>query len=438
MTSKFLFIDTYLFLHFKPIEQIDWLKHLKTNKVVLVVVPIIVRELNKHKDTHPFKRIRQRAASALKKLDTLLEASTNSCANLRAGVEVCFEAKEPLLDFAKYHLSRDCQDDHLIASLIEFRNEHSGVEVVLLANDIGIKLKARHQAIETFCLPDELKLPEEPDPNEKRIKELEQENRQLKSRIPELNLSFKSGSKHAEFSLAKPIADSSGDEIEYRLEQVRRKYPKKSFDGSGVVREFGLQILRPPELSFSPEDISRYNANLEKFYKDYEHYLTRLSYCKKKERRTIELLITLVNEGTCPAEDVSIFLHFPDQFRLYDKEKLPDIQSPPEPPQEPKTILEKINNSPSNLNPVAIQAGLFNRSTPPNVSLLAIQGWNGDAVEFQVKKLKQRMSESLDSLYVVFDSYEEASSFRIDYRINAANVPNEVTGYLDVVIKKEG
>jgi rRNA-processing protein FCF1 len=308
MTSKFLFIDTYLFLHFKPIEQIDWLKHLKANKVVIVVTPVIVRELNKHKDTHPFKRIRQRAASALKKLDTLLEASTNSCANLRSGVEIRFEAMEPLIDFARYHLSRDCQDDHLIASIIEFRNEHSGVEVVLLANDIGIKLKARHQAIETFRLADELKLPEEPDPNEKRIKELEQENRQLKSRIPELNLSFKSGSKHTEFSLAKPIADSSVDEIEYRLEQLKHKYPKKSFGGSGVVRELGLQILRPPELSFSPDDISRYNAKLEEFYQDYEHYLTRLSFYQNRKRRTIELLIKLVNDGNCPAEDVSIFL----------------------------------------------------------------------------------------------------------------------------------
>jgi len=112
---------------------------------------------------------------------------------------------------------------------------------------------------------------------------------------------------------------------------------------------------------------------------------------------------------------------------LYDKNKRPNIPSPPEPPQEPKTILENLNNSPLNRNPLEIPVGLFNRSTYPNVSLPAIQSGNGDLVEFQVKKLKQRMPESIEPLYVVFDSYEGASSFSIDYRINAASLTISVT-----------
>jgi predicted ribonuclease YlaK len=284
MTSNFLFIDTYLFLHFKPIEQIDWLKHLKANKVVIVVTPIIVRELNKHKDTHPFKRIRQRAASALKKLDTLLEPSTNSCANLRSGVEVYFEVKEPILDFDKYHLSRDCQDDHLVASIIEVRDAHPDAKVLLLANDIGLKLKARHQGIKTFCLPNELQLPEEPDPNEKRIKELEQENRLLKSRIPQLKLSFNKDLNHTLFSLTKPVAELSGDEIENHLKRVRLKYPKRSIGGSGGVLG---SIASMGLMNYSSEDISKYNAELELFYIDYEEYLVQSSRYKNRQYRTV-------------------------------------------------------------------------------------------------------------------------------------------------------
>jgi rRNA-processing protein FCF1 len=435
MISKFLFIDTYLFLHFKPIEQIDWSKYLKADKVFIVVTPIVLRELNKHKDTHPFKRIRERAASALKKLDTLLEASTTLHANVRFGVEVYFEVKEPLCDFAKHHLSRDCQDDHLVASIIEFRDAHPDAKVVLLANDIGLKLKARHQGIETFQLPNDLQLIEEPDPNEKRIKEIEQENRLLKSRIPKLKLSFEKDLNHTLFSLNKPVTELSGDEIENHLKRVRLKYPKRSSGGSGGVLG---SIASMGLMYYSSEDISKYNAELEQFYIDYEAYLVQSSRYKNMQYRTIALFITFVNDGTCPAEDVSIFLHFPDRLKLYDKDNLSDIPSPPKPPQEPKTINEKLNSSSLNLNPIAIQPGFFNRSTPPNVSLLAIQGRDSDAVEFHVKKLKQRVSEQLDPLYVVFDSYEGASSFGIDYRINAANVPNEITGHLDVVIKKEG
>ena len=258
------------------------------------------------------------------------------------------------------------------------------------------------------------------------------------SSIPKLKLSFNSDVKYAEFPLEEPIADLLDNEIEYQLDQVKDKYPKKSLGGSGVVRGSELQISIPPEHSFSPEDISRYNTELEEFYKDYKHYLTRLSYYQNRKRRTIELLIKIVNEGTCPAEDVSISLHFPAQVRLYAKNPLHDIPSQPEPPQEPKRILDKINNSRLNLSPVAIQPGSFNRSISQNVSLLRIQDGNSGAVEFNVRKIQQRGNELLKPLYVGFDSYEGASSFEIDYRINAANVPNEITGHLDVVIKKEG
>lgn len=426
MKAKSLFIDTNVLLHYQYFDEIKWLEILQTDKVEIIFPPIIIKELDKHKyNSNLSSKIRKRVTQVIQKLDKLLES--NFRASLKAGVEVYFEVKEPL-DFAEYHLTKESQDDHLIASILQFKNDYPDSYIVLVTDDLNLKIKAKFRNIEVSSLPDDLKLPDELDPNEKRIKQLEQENRQLKSSIPKLKLSFKSDAKYAEFSLEKPIADLSPNEIEYKLDQVKHKYPKKSLGGSGLVR--------PPELSFSPEEISKYNAKLEEFYKDYEHYLTRLSFYQNRKRRTIELLIKLVNDGTCPAEDVSIFLDLPDQFRLYDKNKLSDSPSPPEPPQEPKTILEKINNSPLNINPVEIPTGLFNKSTPPNVSLLAIQGLNGDAVEFQVKKLNQRMSEYLDSLYVVFDSYEGASSFRIDYRINAAKVPNEVTGYLDVVIKK--
>jgi len=46
------------------------------------------------------------------------------------------------------------------------------------------------------------------------------------------------------------------------------------------------------------------------------------------------------------------------------------------------------------------------------------------------------MNEPLDSLFVVFRSFEDTASFNIDYRINAADLPDEATGTLNIVVTR--
>jgi hypothetical protein len=58
-------------------------------------------------------------------------------------------------------------------------------------------------------------------------------------------------------------------------------------------------------------------------------------------------------------------------------------------------------------------------------------------MSYEVQRLKQHMNEPCEPLYVVFDSFEDASSFGIDYRINAADLPDEVTGTHHVVVARE-
>jgi 3-methyladenine DNA glycosylase AlkD len=47
------------------------------------------------------------------------------------------------------------------------------------------------------------------------------------------------------------------------------------------------------------------------------------------------------------------------------------------------------------------------------------------------------MQVGLDSLYVIFPSYDEVSSFEFDYWISAANHPDVIDGTLNVVVEKE-
>ncbi len=74
---------------------------------------------------------------------------------------------------------------------------------------------------------------------------------------------------------------------------------------------------------------------------------------------------------------------------------------------------------------------------PQNVSAPNIRNTGSYNVDFHIQRLKHKLQEPTDPLYVIFESFESARSFNIDYRLLAANIPNEVTGQLHIIIEKD-
>src|SRR5438270_12693197 len=115
MKPLYAFIDTNIFLHYQPFDQIKWTEILGSDNVVLVATPVVIRELDKHKDQHRISAIRDRARAALKKIEQIvLEDAT---AGLPEGVGLKY-AEEPTIDFQQYGLRVETNDDHLIASCL--------------------------------------------------------------------------------------------------------------------------------------------------------------------------------------------------------------------------------------------------------------------------------------------------------------------------------
>ena len=73
----------------------------------------------------------------------------------------------------------------------------------------------------------------------------------------------------------------------------------------------------------------------------------------------------------------------------------------------------------------------------PNVSPPTIRRTDSYEVNFHVARIKHKTHESCPTLYAIFDSFDSARSFHTDYRILAANVPQEITGQLHVIIQKD-
>jgi len=446
--AKTVFLDTNIYLHYQDIGQIDWLKVVQADAVIIVVPPITIRELNKHKDSHPRTRVRKRAGAVLKRLSALFISSLQ--AQLKSGVAIHLEDRDALIDFGAHHLSREIQDDNLIASIIMCRNEKPDAEIILATMDAGLTLvaKAKRQGITAIRLPDNLKLPEEPDPEQERIRELEQELRELKLKAPQLSLTFENGSQHAKFVLPHPI-ELTPAQAEERVKELQKRYPKRKeqSEQASESRKAGLtlaEIAAGANAAFlhviSAEDIAEYNAELDKFYQTYAVYLQSEVSFQNLRHRTVELEIWLSNDGTAPAEDIDIFMHFPDGFGIMSEDDFPEHPKPPKPPSPPKTAMEKLMEPMMGLASVPYFGPMTPTPIfpPSNVSSPKITRTSSYDVDVHVQRIKHKLHEPLDALYVAFESFDAALSFHIDYQILAANLPYETSGRLHVSIQKEG
>ncbi len=114
-----VFLDTMLFQQYRFPDEIDWPRLVGAPEVELVIAPVVMRQLNRHKDASTNPRLRERAARALTRLGALF--ANGPAAQLRPGVTLRYVTREPQLDFAEHALARDIDDDHLLASVLAFR-----------------------------------------------------------------------------------------------------------------------------------------------------------------------------------------------------------------------------------------------------------------------------------------------------------------------------
>jgi hypothetical protein len=319
-----------------------------------------------------------------------------------------------------------------------------------VTSDSGLALvtKAGRQGIYTQKLPENLRIADEPDPNESKVKQLEQQVRELNSRTPNLSLAYKNGAQHATIKLPYPVSLSQS-EIEEKIIEIKNKFPKikneEVQDNTPLpLEEIGKTSLIEAisKMNFiPPEEVRRYNNEVGEYITAYSQFMISNVEFDNLKRRTFKLDIALVNDGTAPAEDIDIHLHFPDGFQLLEEDELPSPPKPPDPPVEPMTVMQRLDNSmkfpyivPSS---IYFDQPVISPRLPQNVSSPNIKRINSYVVDIHVQKIKHNLPVDFAPLFIVFDNFESANSFSVEYRILAANIPHEVTGNLHIVIEKE-
>jgi hypothetical protein len=418
--SKQLLLDTNIFLHYRSIDEWDWIRVSGSPSVTLLIAPIVIRELNKHKDSPRNKKLRDRADAALKKLR--IWSKNGPDRKLRENVYIEFLQSDPSLDFGEFGLVRDVADDWLVAHAIQLAASPTAKERALVTADLGLEMKAaRH--ITCTEPPAEYKLPEEPTAEEKKLQELERTLREFQNAAPAIHLAFEQDSTSTTVLCYEHLVPPDLD-IDPVVRKQIAKYPKRHVSPSNP-NATGLASLLAG-LSTTSAD---YDSELDTYFQEYRQHLNEMKKVSQWYSRATPFRVYAFNTGGAPAEDVDIKIHFPDGFLVLKEKQLPKFPEEPEPPETPEERMNSRFNLPTLYSP-ALDHYRMPDISPKNVNLLTVKKTNSHDATFHIVRLKHQGAEALPTVYLKFDS--EPFSFSVDYRMVAGNIPNPVTGSLHV------
>ena len=162
---KYLFLDTNIFLHYRHFEDIPW-KTVVCDDFTLVVAPIVLDELDKHKDREKGK-IQKRA----KKISSLLYEVLMNGKECKVPVLYCKEPVPTKEDAEKMDLSTN--DNRLILSAL--KSGYIISDIVIVSGDKGIQFRAASNGLAHILLPDTYRLSPEKTDEEKEIERLKEE-----------------------------------------------------------------------------------------------------------------------------------------------------------------------------------------------------------------------------------------------------------------------
>lgn len=454
-----LFLDTMIYLHYRPVEQIDWhgvLSVPATDDVLLVVPGITVREIDKHKNGTP--RLRGRAQRVSEQLVTWLSASGTE---IRPSVRVVGALRPPSLDMAALDLDPAWNDDVLVASALDYQRANEGVRVVLVTQDGYPRIKAGGLGLPVLSLAGDLKLPAEEDPTEKENRELKRQLQQLQALKPALDLQFVDGAGKTRHVEIRDPGTLTAAEIAAAVQQMEERYPPvdalraRASTRSSTVQHGGdpdglgallRDVARAREIErmmhgpTSDAEYTRYAKERAAYLTEYADYLPRLRKHECARARSFALEVELINTGSVPALDIDVHLHIPDGVLVSDEEQERRAPKAPAPPQRPRNSTDLLRDAvTSSFGPTPYIPQLpsfegLRAATPRNVSSLDIQETESYDIRCHVQRVKHGRAEKLPAVYISVPKGAPVRPFQVTYTLHAANLPQPVNGTVNVVL----
>ena len=405
----YVFPDTNVFLHFRRPDEIDWRGLVGSDEVELVIVLPVIRELDKLKATIAVRRLRERAAGAVRWLAAM--AASEGPTSIRDGVTLSFRRSDPVIDFRFHRLREGIVDDEVVGSVLEFKAEHEGSPVLIVTGDLGMRVLAPGHGLETVAPPEESKLPDEPDPAETEARKLRLQLAEFQSRQPDTVVVFRDGTSRTRVVL--PVVDQVSDlAVRRAVEEARwaaeHERPLMLGDedddaGFGYTRDQALEYV-----------MHRCNAKHE--------YMIALQAARSLRGRSIDLALLLENRGKAMATDIDVEFEVSDGRAVFSESHGPDPKDPfagvPDPAPNPRAEA-----------PAARSLEVIDELAPAHLTTTVVR--------YHCASLKPARSVRLAPLVVTFAIREQVETFALHYKVSHADGPGLELGRLDVVVAVE-
>lgn len=259
----------------------------------------------------------------------------------------------------------------------------------------------------------------------------------------ELRLTFENDESRTAVILHHPSYPTIED-ISNKLSHLRKNYPKLthvigSNSGDGIGNDFA-SVGAPHEMLLQrrAQRIKRYNNTLDTFYKRSEKYMSELADFENLRKRSAQLNLSILNDLPDSLKSLYIAIHFPSNVRVYSEDNLPEAPQGPKPPDNPDldALFDTIR-----LPVVPIPSELSNsdnvKMRSRNVAPMEVRWNKGWDVIYSIKEIGKHERISFNPLFIVFNSFDHATAFRIHYRITVASASYEELGDLEVLVRKE-
>lgn len=427
-----VFPDTNLFLHFKPLAQIDWLAVCRARRVKLVVCLQVINELDDKKGD---ARLGERAKRAVKDIREMRDKE------VRPGVTLTVfnHALRPE-DFPA-GMSPDRSDDRIVRSVQAYAVANmDDAPSAVATDDYGMELRCEAHGVAVVRLPaaDRLEAPQ--DELTKKLRQAQAEATALKNRLPSLALAvtvrggYPDGHEPPDLPPSREVEPLDVGE-EMALQRLTHR--KLGQPAHPLLGGFDME-----RMLHRPEQIEKYNRQLEDYFAEYERYLHAFNEWVEGRGVVCDFDLYLVNCGNSPATGIECHVLFPPcVFRLLDPADEEDpFGQPPTPPQAPK---EPVSFAASMLGLPDFGPGWaggrgYDLRLPdphaPYAEILNLadhdEGMTGAVLQCHLRQLTHTKTEKLGSFSLTFSGPTEVRPFQADYSILSTELPVKTEGKL--------
>ena len=302
MPTLYLFADSNLFLHYKPLSQIDWSRLGDFDHIEVVVCRTVQREIDALKD----RREGRRSDRARRAASTFLEIAQRGPQEHRpASPRVMlnlYGASQPKQDLAD-QLDYSQNDDRIIGHLAGFREDNPSADARLLTRDSGPVLTVRTLGIPCEIIPDDWLLAPEPDDRDREIQDLTRQLGELQAQEPKFHFSCEQQSDarpgHVEiaYKAFRPLEETERVQL---LERLQNLYPPT------VVTQGRISDKAISE--YEERDYPAWISQCEKFL-DLVNLIVQLEHCP-------ELTVSIQNNESRPATNALVEVRASGNFGL--------------------------------------------------------------------------------------------------------------------------